>query len=675
MATKNKYVLALNLGLLGVVALLSLFETSKGTENLLENSVKEKHYDFSLTDLVESNNSLLLSKLEHKEVKFLTLQIFADKQYDYDQKIYLAEGNVKALINGGILRSDFLSYDKLTGVLSAEGNVSFKKRGQYFRAKEFKFNLIKKEGFINDVYGILDIKNVLEDLKIDSNLEKTLVNNRSINILNNQGKISYKDGIEFGLGSIKLPQNKITRSNKSIGSINDWRFKSNLITIQESGWKSDRINFTNDPFDPNQISFEGIDVIAEEVGDGSLIITSSRTHLILGSRNKFFLGKRIFGNKENKSKFSLSYDGKNRDGLVLFRGGETKKINKNVKVDFNPQFLIGRALLGETNSYNNYHKKGSETINFFDLLGLNINLNAQHKDWIFDSLYDFSTLNGKRIFKGLRHSSSLRKYFKMPIIDEASLNIFTNYRSRAWNGTIGETDIYSAYGAFIEKNHSFQFGEVKNNLNLRLGTAKYEAEKLNNIDNISLLRTNVFASLDSEYAIWNTSQKNININKDMFLSPILINPELVFKTKINSAYFKYEDGKDQGFIELSLGPELRLGKLEKNFFDYTKLSVMPGIKFKAGNSPFKFDNVVDLKTVNISLMQQLYGPLMVDMITNLNIDNSSENYGEYFDTKLGILWHKRTYEFGLYYHPNNDAGGIYFRLNGFDFDDSVKAVF
>ena len=66
---------------------------------------------------------------------------------------------------------------------------------------------------------------------------------------------------------------------------------------------------------------------------------------------------------------------------------------------------------------------------------------------------------------------------------------------------------------------------------------------------------------------------------------------------------------------------------------------------------------------------------MVDIITNFNIDNSSESYGEYFDTKLGILWHKRAYEFGIYYHPDNDAGGIYFRLNGFDFDNSVKAVF
>ena len=64
-------------------------------------------------------------------------------------------------------------------------------------------------------------------------------------------------------------------------------------------------------------------------------------------------------------------------------------------------------------------------------------------------------------------------------------------------------------------------------------------------------------------------------------------------------------------------------------------------------------------------MQQIYGPLIFDVISNLNVDSSSENYGKYYDTKLGLLWHKRAYECGIYYHPNNDAGGIYFRINGF----------
>ena len=66
---------------------------------------------------------------------------------------------------------------------------------------------------------------------------------------------------------------------------------------------------------------------------------------------------------------------------------------------------------------------------------------------------------------------------------------------------------------------------------------------------------------------------------------------------------------------------------------------------------------------------------MLDITSNINIDNSSENYGEYYDTKLGLLFHKRAYEYGIYYYPSNDAGGIYFRLNGFEFGNSVNPVF
>lgn len=665
MAAKKKYSLALNLGLLGFGLLLSLFETSRGKEHFLGKSVNPKHYIFSVGNLEENDKRLSSRKLEQNEVTSLTLKIFADKQYDYDQNIYLAEGNVKALINGGILRSDLLSYDKSTGILSAEGNIRFRKGGQYFRAKEFKFNLLKKEGSIKDAYGILDLKNVVNDLKIDaiSNQAKALnsTNDKEIN--------TYDDGIEFSFGNIKLPDNKITRSNKSIGLINNWRFKSNSISIEEHGWKSNRIVFTNDPLDPNQISFEGIDVIAEEEEDGRLLITSSKTNLILENRSKIFIGKRIFGEKKKKrSKFQLILDGKDRDGLVLVRRSNATNIADNIKLELQPQFLINRAILGKTNSYKNSKDKN---INLSDLFGLNINLNASNANWSFDSLNDLSTLNTSRLFNGLRHSSS----FRIPILEESTFNIFTAYRSRAWNGTIGETEIKSAFGGFIEKSQYFTTGSLKNNLNIRIGTGRYEAEKFENSEMISLWRSSIFSSLDSEYQIWKSNKKNLYQNHLTPLSPVLINSELVLRTNIDSAYFNYLNDSDQGFLKLSIGPEIRLGNLERDYFDYTKLSVMPGVKIKFGNSPFKFDNAIDLKTINISLMQQIYGPLMLDIISNLNIDSSSKNYGEYYDTKLGLLWHKRAYECGIYYHPNNEAGGLYFRINGFKFANSTKAVF
>ena len=649
-----------NLGLLGFTIFLSLIEIAIGRENLQRNL----YVDNSKKSPIEK------LKVKPKENIFSILKVFADKQYDFDQNTYLAEGNVKALLNGWILRSDSLSYEKSTGILSAEGDIRFSKGGQYFFGKEFQFNLLKKEGIIRDVYGILDIKNILDDLKIDSYSLKIPPENTY-----NKGENIYDDGIEFSLGNIRLPKNKITRSEKSIGSINHWRFKSDLININETGWQSNKIKFTNDPLDPYQIAFEGINVIAEEDSEGELLITTSKTNLILENRTKIFIGKRIFRGKKKKRKFGFILDSKDRDGLVLIRRGDTTKINKNIDLDLQPQFLISRSILGKTNSYDSGKKNKGKIIHFSDLFGLNLKLNAIYKDWIFDSLNDFSTLNTQRIFSGLRHSSSLRRNLRMPILEDSSFNIFTTYRSRAWNGTIGETEIKSAYGGFLEKTYSFEADEFKNNLNIRLGNAKYEAEELKDNKVISLWRASFFTSLDSEYKLWRSNRQKLEQKREMIFSPVLINPELVLRTNINSGYFKYEDGSDQGFIKISIGPEIRLGRLERNFLDYTKLFIMPGIKVKAGNSPFKFDNAIDLKTLNIGFMQQIYGPIILDVNSNLNIDNSSDNFGEYYDTKLGLLYQKRSYEYGIYYHPNNDAGGIFFRLNGFKFGNSVNSVF
>ncbi len=283
--------------MLGLYFFLSFFEIATGRENFDKRLDQISKYSFYGNNLVASSKNLYLEKSKNKEDIFLSLKIFADKQYDYDQNIYLAEGNVRVIVNGGILRSDLLRYEKSTGTLSAEGNVRFIKGAQYIRAKEFRFNLLNKEGIIKDSYGILDIKNLFEDFKVDSNSKKLLLENKSINELNNNRKNSYYDGIEFSFGNIKLPKTNITRINKSVGSINYWRFKSDEITISGNHWQSNKITFTNDPFDPNQIAFEGEDVIAEEE-DGELLITSAKTNLIFEGRNKTFLGKRIFGEKK-----------------------------------------------------------------------------------------------------------------------------------------------------------------------------------------------------------------------------------------------------------------------------------------------------------------------------------------------------------------------------------------
>jgi len=84
-----------------------------------------------------------------------------------------------------------------------------------------------------------------------------------------------------------------------------------------------------------------------------------------------------------------------------------------------------------------------------------------------------------------------------------------------------------------------------------------------------------------------------------------------------------------------------------------------------GESVVKFDHNYENFTLDISFDQQLYGPLILKSNGILNLTNDSDDYGEFINSKISLNWKKRSYEFGIFYQPHNQAGGISFKLFGF----------
>ena len=130
-------------------------------------------------------------------------------------------------------------------------------------------------------------------------------------------------------------------------------------------------------------------------------------------------------------------------------------------------------------------------------------------------------------------------------------------------------------------------------------------------------------------------------------------------------YSLYDDGKHQEYIGFGLGPELIFGNFKYKTFDYTRISLLPIYKFDSGESVFKFDQIYEDFTLDISFDQQLYGPIILKSFGTLNLTNNSEDYGEFINSKISLNWKKRSYEFGIFYQPHNQAGGISFSLFGF----------
>ena len=108
-----------------------------------------------------------------------------------------------------------------------------------------------------------------------------------------------------------------------------------------------------------------------------------------------------------------------------------------------------------------------------------------------------------------------------------------------------------------------------------------------------------------------------------------------------------------------------MGNFKNKSFDYTRLSFFPFYKIKSGESVFKFDQNYDKFTLNIELDQQLYGPLILKSVGKLNLTNNADDYGEFIDSRVTLNWKKRSYEFGIFYQPHNQVGGISFSLFGF----------
>ena len=103
----------------------------------------------------------------------IELKLGADRQsYDLRRKRFIAEGRANLRINGASLKADRIEFDQNFQTIYARGSVRFKKGNQYFQASFFRYNLIQKSGYLEDVYGIIDIRTFEKD-RLFSNLRNS----------------------------------------------------------------------------------------------------------------------------------------------------------------------------------------------------------------------------------------------------------------------------------------------------------------------------------------------------------------------------------------------------------------------------------------------------------------------------------------------------------------------
>lgn len=476
-------------------------------------------------------------------------------------------------------------------------------------------------------------------------------------------------------GAIRVAQ--LTRQGRKkliTGAITRWRVQASKIKLNQFGWNANRMSFTNDPFTPTQSRFEAIDVIAEENSNGDFLITARTNHLVLEEKLRFpfITRRRLRRKKEFENRWTIGIDSRDRDGLFIGRRLKPIEIANNYELVLQPQFLIQRAFNGSTNSYvkpgtSTYSQNIYQDASLADLFGLDAELTGKLKTWDVDLNANISTFNLDNYIEGSRYWGGLSNNFDSKLFGPFGVKVFGAYRYRAWNGSLGETDIYSAYGVYSDKKGAFSLGQVKSNYLLRGGFGKYQAESDDGESISSLWRANIYGSLSFIYPLWQGKVARLSPRYAYRYSPTPIRPGLDLITNITSSFSAYDDGRKLNVISLSSGPSLTLGTFSNKFLDYTKFSITLGGKVKSGKSPFDFDQAVDLGTLGLGLTQQIVGPLLFNTGLEINIDSSSKDYGELINSRFELSWQRRSYDFGLYYNPYKGIGGVRLRLNDFKF--------
>ena len=599
--------------------------------------------DVHVNFLNKKNESLFVVKAENQH----ELIIQSDKQSEINDVIY-AEGNVIVSYRGKLLKADNLIYDKLNKKIEAKGNITFILGDQIFKVSQLEYSFISEKGYLLDVKAVINSNTLIDD--IASNF--SLSDSKKLESL-----IDFKKK-EF-----------INTPNK----VQNWFFFTDKVTIDGDKWKSKKAIFTNDLLELKQVKL-AINSLEVFPINKKLRFKSSFNYLILEEKVSipFWLGSRNFNFKEFQSanKWNFGYDNFDKDGYFIGRKINSIDINDNFVLDLEPQFLIQRLLKGYTESFVDKgesitSEKVKRNISFQDYFALKSQIKGRINNWDLEIDKNLNSFDFNKFSDAFRFKTELSK--EIDLLDSKwEKSFYGIYRERVWNGSLGEAEIYSGYGSKLQKENNWVENGIKKKEFLSLGLANITAEALNTKNLVTNLKGNFFYSLDQKFpiSIQEPKNKSIDISYKYISQPIT--KGLSLDTRLEASYSFYENGDHQEYLGLGIGPELVLGNFKNKTFDYTRISLLPFYKFDSGKSVFKFDHNYDKFTLKIAFDQQIFGPVILKTDGTLNLTNDSDDYGEFIDSKISLNWKKRSYEFGIFYQPHSQAGGISFSLFGFE---------
>ena len=597
----------------------------------------------------------------------LSIEIESDMQYRKND-IYYAEGNVIFYLKNGILKADKFSYDKKTGKVKFINNISFEKGNQKFKASLIDYDFFLKKGQIKNISGFLSLKNLEKDLNLNQ-IDKKSCSVSELDLLDLPSELEL-------LNTKNTRLNNIYGLNSDFGSISNWRFKSDKISVSNKSWQSDYIEFTNDPFDQPQFVVESKNFNAE-ILKNTYKFTSKSTFINFENKLKIPVGNRTISDGDISPKWTFGYDN-NWDGLYIYRSSDVFQITNNLDFSYKPYFLLQRAIRGKSNAFRLEDStfvddKVLQNINYADYLGLEAFVNGDLFNWDTDVNFKLRSLNEKRLNDSISIDANVSKtlYSTSNKISNNECFLKDDYPVENFSlksgfyGAYFKDNIYSAYGTKLISNYSLERKNILDDLSLIFDVGNYKSKSLKGKSFLSMERYGINANLKRRYRLFDLNNNNHIYDSKYDKTPTIVDKAFFLNTKISTSVYEYSNDSSQRIFLAGIGPSFTLGNLRKDFLDYSYVSVMPEFIHKRGQSPFAFDDFNSDSRIKFIYKQQIYGPILFGLSSDLIISNKSKKYGEFQNVTYSLDVSRRAYKISLFY-KNDKSFGLNFNIFNFD---------
>lgn len=583
------------------------------------------------------------------------LRLSADfQEYDPVAQVITARGNVVLRLNDAIIETSELWLNLVNRYVLADGEVLLTRGAQIVRGDRAEYNFIQQAGVVSGAVGTLFLPDVGEDLS--NPLEgSSPATRRAYDPLSRGGLEVDSDG------SVRIATSDSTRptgSSDSDSNLRQLRFETDALTFDVEGWRASEVRITNDPFSPPELEVRAERLLLRNVSptqdelllkNPRLVFDDGLSIPLLRRRILLSRGGGVASDDLNPVPVSVGIDGSDRGGFYVGRKVPLIRTDKT-RFSITPQFFAARAFSDQSDTP-------------FDLgnFGLTADLSSQLTPTTrLRGSADLNSFNLNEITEKLRTSIRAEQ-----ALGDHRLTLQYSYRERLFNGTLGFRDVQSSLGAVL-LSPEIRLGENGPELTYQASAQLINAESdrpelTSDSGRATLGRFQASAALRKDFNLWRGQPKAATQNEGLRYTPEPVVPSLDLITGLRATGTYYSSGDFQDNLVAEIGVEGQFGHLVRNFGDYTRFKAGYSQSFIGGaDSPFLFDREVDRNILTLGVAQQVYGPFIAGLETQVSL-----NENRAISTIYSLEYTRRTYGILLLYDTAQNTGSVGFRLSNF----------